>query len=49
MSVLTRIVKPNLGITNICSHSLIVLAAEKGKLKLSQQLFLKLRGATMAQ
>lgn len=42
------LVKPTLGMTDICNQSLIVPAAEKGKLKLIQQLFLKLRGAATA-
>lgn len=42
------LVKPKLGMTDICDQSLIVPAAEKGKLKLIQQLFFKLRGAATA-
>ncbi len=42
------LVKPKLGMTDICNQSLIVPAAEKGKLKLIQQLFFKLQGAATA-
>lgn len=42
------LVKPKLGMTDICNQSLIVPAAEKEKLKPIQQLFFKLRGAATA-
>lgn len=43
-----RLVIPTQGMTDICNWSFIVPAAEKGKLKLIQQLLLKFWGAVKA-
>lgn len=40
-----RLVIPTQGMTDVCNWNFIVPAAEKGKLKLIQQLFLKFQGA----